>query len=142
MSTGLKIGYLWHDSDVIEVRVTAENARYRGTADVYVGTDGLIEAAATLEGFPKDRRDKREVIFGAVGKQFAGGAVRLEFYCSDLAGHAAFCAMIEGDYGQREVTESATVCVEFEPAALDKFVVELKRVEIEHQGSASLLTVP
>lgn len=142
MSTGLKIAYLWHDSDVIEVRVTAENAGFRGTADVYVGTDGLIEAAATLAGFPKDSRDKREVVFGAQGKQFAGGAVRLEFYCSDLAGHAAFRAMIEGDYGQMEIAESATVYIEFEPAALDQFVVELQRIGTEHQGSASLLTVP
>jgi hypothetical protein len=98
MSTGLKIAYLWHDSDVIEVRITAENARFRGTADVYVGTDGLLEAVATLAGFPMHSRDKREVIFGALGKEFAGGAVHLEFYCSDLAGHTAFRAMIEGSW--------------------------------------------
>lgn len=66
MSTGLKVAYLWHDNDVIEVRVTVENARFRGTANVYVGTDGLLEAAGTLAGFPKHSRDKREVIFGAV----------------------------------------------------------------------------
>jgi hypothetical protein len=52
MRTGLKVTYLWHDNDVIEVRVTVENARFRGTADTYVGTDGLFEAAATLAGFP------------------------------------------------------------------------------------------
>lgn len=142
MSTGLKVAYLWHDNDVIEVRVSAENARFRGTANVYVGTDGLVEAAAALAGFPKHSRDKREVICGAVGKKLAGGAVRLEFYCSDLAGHAAFRAMIEGDHGAHEVPESATVCVDFEPAALDAFVMELQQLEKEHQGSASLLTVP
>ena len=74
MSTGLKVTYLWHDNDVIEIRVTVENARFRGTADTYVGTDGLLEAAAKLEGFPANRGDKREVIFGAEGKGFAGGA--------------------------------------------------------------------
>jgi len=142
MSTGLKITYLWHDSDVIEVRVTAENEGFRGTADVYVGTDGLMEAAATLAGFPKDSRDKREVVLGARGKQFAGGAVRLQLYCSDFAGHAAFRAIIEGDYKQTEVAESATVCVEFEPAALDAFLMELQKVGTEYQGSASLLTIP
>src|SRR5450756_2389436 len=129
MSTGLKVTYLWHDTDVIEVQVTAGNARFWGTADVYIGTDGLIDAAATLAGFPSDNRDKREVYFGAIGKKSAGGAVRLEFYCSDLAGHAAFRAMIEGDYGEQEVAESATVCVNFEPAALDAFIVELRQVE-------------
>ncbi len=142
MNTGLKVAYVWHDSDVIEVRVTAENARFRSTANVYVGTDGLLKAAATLAGFPKHSRDKREVTFGAVGKELAGGAVGLEFYCSDLAGHAAFRAMIEGDYGTHDVAESATVCVDFEPAALDAFLIELQQVEKEHQGVASLPTVP
>ena len=139
MITGLKVAYLYHDGDVIEVRVTAENAGFRGTADVYVGTDGLLEAAATLAGFPKDNLDKREVIFGASGKNFAGGSVRLEFYCKDKAGHAAFRATIEADYGEREVAESATVCVDFDPAALDKFLIELQQVETEHRGSASMI---
>ena len=77
-----------------------------------------------------------------MGRKFAGGGVRLEFFCSDLAGHAAFRAMIEGDYGDQEVAESATVCVDFKPAALDAFLVELQQVEKDHQGNASLLTVP
>ena len=82
------------------------------------------------------------MIIGAVGREFAGGAVHLEFYCSDLAGHATFLAMIEGDYGAHEVAENATVRVDFEPAALDAFLMELQQVEKEHQGVASLLTVP
>jgi len=142
MRTGLKVTYLWHDNDVIEVRVTVENARFRGTADTYVGTDGLFEAAATLAGFPANGGDKREVTFGAEGKGFAGGAVRLQFYRSDLAGHAQFRAKIEGDYGNQEVAESATICVDFEPAALDGFLAELQQVEKKHHGSASLLILP
>jgi hypothetical protein len=59
-----------------------------------------------------------------------------------MAGHAAFRATIEGDYGNREIAESAIVCVDFDPAALDEFLVELQQVETEHQGSASLVTGP
>jgi hypothetical protein len=142
MRTGLKVTYLWHDNDVIEVRVTVENTRFRGTADTYVGTNGLLETTAALAGFPADQGDKREVIFGAEGKGFAGGAVRLQFYCSDLAGHAQFRATIEGDYGNQEVAECATICVDFEPAALDGFLEELQQVEREHRGSASLQILP
>jgi hypothetical protein len=65
--------YLWHDIDAFELRVTAENTNFRGTADVYVGTGSLREAAAYLAGFPKNHLDKREVIFGTAGKRFAGG---------------------------------------------------------------------
>jgi hypothetical protein len=139
MNVGLKVAYLWHDIDALELRVTAENTEFRGTADLYVGTDALLEAATTLAGFPKNHLDQREVVFGAAGKKFAGGAVRLEFYCKDMAGHAAFRATIEGDYRDQEVAENATVCVDFDPAALDEFLVELKKVETEHRGSASMI---
>jgi hypothetical protein len=37
MKAGLKVSYLWHDNDVLELRVIAENADFRGTAAVYVG---------------------------------------------------------------------------------------------------------
>jgi hypothetical protein len=138
MNTGLKFAYLWHDTDVLELRVAAENAEFRGTADVYVGTDGLIEAAATLKGFPANNLDRREIAFGAPGRESAGGFVRLEFYCKDMARHAALRATIEGDYGEQEVPESATICVDFDPAALDEFLVELQQVEREHRGSACM----
>jgi hypothetical protein len=139
MNEGLKVTYLYHDLDLIEVRVTARNERFQGSADVYVGTDGLLEAVSALQGFPKDRSDKREIVFGAAGPKFAGGSVRLEFYCKDLAGHAAFRAVIEDDYAQQELTQSATVFVDFDPASLDQFLIELQEVEREHRGSASLI---
>jgi hypothetical protein len=138
MNMGLKVTYLWHDIDVIELRVVAENADFRGSADVYVGTDELLEAATMLAGFPTDRFDKREVKFGANGPKTAGGAVSLEFYCKDLAGHTAFRAAIEADYGQQAETQSATVFVDFEPAALDQFLIELRSFAIEHGSTAAL----
>jgi hypothetical protein len=138
MTAGLKVTYLYHDGDIVEVRIVAENLSFRGSADVYVGTDGLLEAAAALEGFPKDRQDTREVLFGAAGPKFAGGSARLKFYCRDGAGHTAFLAEIEEDYREQERAQCATVVVDFEPAALDRFLIELRQVEIEHRGTAVL----
>jgi hypothetical protein len=140
MNAGLKVTYLYHDGDIIEVRIIAENALFRGSVDVYVGTDGLLEAAAVLEGFPKDRSDTREVAFGAAGPKFAGGSVGLEFYCKDGAGHTAFRAEIEEEYRGQERAQCATVFVDFEPASLDRFLVELRHVEKEHRGTAVLIT--
>ena len=142
MDTGLKVVYLWHDMDVIEVRIAVENANFRGTADVYVGAGGLLDAASLLTNFPVSNRDKREVVFGTAGKGFAGGFVRLEFYCKDGAAHAAFRATIEGDFRDRDQAESAIVDVIFEPAALDEFLLQLQQVETEHRGSARLMTAP
>lgn len=56
MSVGLKVTYLYHVIDLIEVRITAENAAFRGSANVYVGTDGLLEAAAALEKLSSEQQ--------------------------------------------------------------------------------------
>ena len=140
MNAGLKVDYLYHDGDIIEVRIVVENLSFRGSADVYVGTGGLLDAAAVLEGFPKDREDTREVVFGAAGPKFAGGSARLKFYCKDAAGHTAFLAEIEEDYRDQERAQSTTIRVDFEPASLDRFLIELRQVEIEHRGTAVLVT--
>jgi hypothetical protein len=98
VNPALQFNYLYHDVDVIELRVTVENACFRGSADVYVGTDELAKTAATLKGFPEHSRDAREFTFGAFGPKYAGGAVRLEFYCKDMACHFAVWATIDADY--------------------------------------------
>jgi hypothetical protein len=40
----------------------------------------------------------------------------------------------------QELTQSATVFVDFDPASMDQFLVELQEVEKDHRGSASLIT--
>jgi hypothetical protein len=148
MIAGLQFTYLYHDFDIIEVRIFAQNGRFRGSADVYVGTNQLLEAAALLSGFPKNPHDKREFIFGAFGPKFAGGGVRLELFCKDLAGHPVIRATIETDSQQistvdnqaDEDAESATIYLKFEPAALDRFLAELREIEQKHFGSAILET--
>lgn len=139
MIAGLKIDYLWHDIDVIELRVTVENTRFRGSTEVYVSTDGLSSAASIMAAFPANNNDRREIAFGAAGKAFVGGFAQLNFYCEDGAGHTRFRAVIEDDFENRETTESAVIHVSFEPAALDAFLLELKRLERELSGSACLM---
>ena len=117
-----------------------ENAKFRATADVYVGTGELSATAAMMAGFPKNHLDRREIVFGAAGKEFAGGFAQLNFYCEDGAGHTSFRATIEDDYRNRDSTESAVVHVRFEPAALDTFLLQLQQLEKEHSGSACLMT--
>ena len=148
MIAGIEITYLYHDADVIEIRVVAQNSGFRGSADAYVGTGGLIEAAKVIEGFPANSQDTREVTLGAFGHNFAGGAVLLEFFCKDGAGHSTIRVTVESDERSfpRPVSEqipkleSAVLYVDFEPAGLDEFTVELKEIERTLGGSAVLKT--
>ena len=138
MINGLQFCYLYHDYDVIEVRITIGNGRFFGSANVYVQTGGIAEAATVLEGFPTHAADIREVEFGVFGPKFAAGAVRLQLSCKDLAGHSMIRATIEDGYRSRNEAELATVFIDFEPAALDEFVAALRRLEGNLKGCAEL----
>jgi hypothetical protein len=138
MTSGLHLKYLYHDNDIIEVQVFVGNGRFCGTANVYVGIGQLSEAASLLQGFPQQSSDRREVIFGAFGRNYAGGGVRLRFYCKDSAGHAVVEATIEADHIGEEPAESAVVLANIEPASLDLFVPQLRLLEANFSGTASL----
>ncbi|WP_263357186.1 hypothetical protein [Acidicapsa ligni] len=146
MRPALQFTYLYHDFDLIEVRIEVENARFRGSADVYVDTHKLSEVAAKLKGFPTDVLDAREFMFGGFGSNIAGGAVHLHFFCKDLAGHPIIRARIEAfsvdlripSGSQIDTPESTVLYVDFEPAALDVFLTQLEEIERIHKGSAVL----
>jgi len=144
----IKLSYLYHDVDVIEVRIVAQNPEFKASADVYVGIGQLNEVAAHIEGFPTNPQDTREVLLGAFGNNFAGGAARLEFFCKDMAGHSTVRVTIESDEerhrmpapSQIEKSECAVLYIDFEPAALDVFVAQLREIERTFEGSSVLKT--
>jgi len=139
VSFGLQFEYLYHDVDVLELRITVENARFRGCVDKHVGRGDLVKAASVLKGFPKNPDDTREVIL-------AEGTVRLSFYCKDLAGHPAMRATLKedshrfrtSDFRRIDSPECAIVYLDFEPAALDEFLKELVHLQQRLSGTASL----
>ena len=80
--------------------------------------------------------------FGAFGQEFGRGAVSLELTCTDRAGHCNLQMTLESDPLLREFPESPLDRVEFcgglEPAALDRFVDQLRILGTSLVGSAVL----
>ena len=138
MLRGIRITYLCHDDDVIQLQIVADNGRFRGTTRVYAGIGELSDIAESLRGFPEDPYDKRQVMFGQFGRKMAGGAVRLRLYCRDMAGHPVIEVRLEGDYTAPYVAETTTAFLDFEPAALDVFLQELPKLEKQFSGYAAL----
>jgi hypothetical protein len=128
MDKGIQFEILYSDSDLLEFRVAAWNGQFGGTACVYVSIGALAEAAARLEGFPRDPSDIREIQFGVFGPNAAGGAVRMRFYCKDSAGHAVVEARVES--GQSRPQE-AFLFLSIEAAAVDTFVNDLRCLETD-----------
>ncbi len=138
METGFRFEVTWNDDDVFKVRVTAWNGAFGGSAGVYVPIGGLTEAAAKLEGFPRQPSDTRELQFGAFGPEWAGGAASMRFYCKDAAGHASIEARIESDYQGMDKAQSVLLFAFVEATAVDTFVTELRRLEADRHGVALL----
>jgi len=140
MGAGVCFEVLWNDADMFEVRVSARNGLFSGSANNYLSIGGLVESAEKLRSFPRNPSDKRTLDFGAFGPQFAGGAATLSFYCGDSAGHASVEVKIESDHREKIPAQSVLLISAVEPAAVDSFVSDLSRLEADQRGRAFLRT--
>ena len=138
MSLGFEFRVRWHDQDAIELNVAAWNGAFGGSANIYEAIGDLRSAADRLRGFPKDPKDTREVVFGNFDHKYAGGGVRLRFYCIDGAGHAYVEAVIDSNFLSGGTIQTATLAMPVEAAAVDTFVQELQRLESDLAGAAHL----
>lgn len=139
METGVDVSVLWADNDVVELRFSASNGRFSGVADLYVDHDALPRLAKTLRGFPALASDRRVYEFGTFETSFAGGGVRMVFRCLDTSGHAVVEILIRTDPGQLDGREeTASLAINVEAAAIDKFVDEVGRMELRGGSSSHL----
>ena len=138
MDRCLRIKYLYHDQDILELEASVWNGRFGGTTQLYVGRGELAEVARSLERFPKARSDEREVTLGSFGAESAGGALQLRFACTDWALHAQLTVLIESAGSAFGFDESARVVSGIEPAAIDEFIPKLRQIETDLTGEACL----
>lgn len=138
MEVGIKFQLIWHDNDVLNLRVSAWNGSFRGIAEIYEGIGDLEAAASNLNGFPKNPNDKREIIFGNFDRNFAAGGIKLRFHCVDGAGHAFVEATIDACYETGGTIQNVVLAMPVEAAAVDEFVRELQRLELDRSGTAML----
>jgi len=140
MDTGIRLEFLWNDADIVEVRLSAWNGLFGGSANIYAAIGELSESAQKLKGFPRNPSDKRILEFGAFAPKAAGGAATLNFYCVDSAGHASVEVRIESEHRGAIPAQSVLLVAAVEPAAVDSFVSDLSRIEADPQGTAFLRT--
>ena len=139
MDRCIQLSYRYHDVDVVELKVSAWNGSFGGSTCLYVGQGELAGTATLLAGFPVTLSDRREITFGAFGPESAGGATNLKLSCIDGAGHCRMHVTIEADYALRDsLAERVEMLCGFEPAALDEFVSQLRKLNSSLTGSAVL----
>lgn len=138
MEVGINFQLIWHDNDVLNLRVSAWNGSFGGIAEIYEGIGDLENAASNLHGFPRNPSDKREVTFGNFDRDCAAGGIKLRFHCVDGAGHAFVEATIDAHYDTGGTIQNVVLAMPVEAAAVDEFVRELQRLELDPSGTATL----
>jgi len=143
MESGLRIHCVWHDTDLVEVGISVSNGRFSGTARAYINHDDPENAATLLETFPRTPSDTREIGFGTMDAQYAGGGVWLRFFCTDGAGHAAVEIRLNDEskpntHRWLRPAQSAHFFANVEASAIDDFVRELRAFDPYESGSAWL----
>jgi hypothetical protein len=140
MDRCIQLTHWYHDTDVVELKVSAWNGTFAGSTRLYIGQGDLADTAKLLARFPVGLEDRREVTFGAFGPDSAGGAMNLKLSCIDGAGHCHLHLLIEADYdGRNLLAERVEMHCAFEPAALDQFVDQMRELNSSLTGSAVLV---
>ncbi|HET7215933.1 MAG TPA: hypothetical protein VFL79_20245 [Terriglobia bacterium] len=142
IDVGIEFDVIGKETDLLKVRISAWNGAFGGAADVYTGIGGLEEAAKRLKGFPQHPADTREVTLGAFGPEWAGGGVRMRFYCLDASGHAHLELDIESEGLQGRPSQSVHMSLAIEAASVDSFIEELRSTGARTRGSARLEGMP
>jgi hypothetical protein len=138
MTSQLKISSaLEHDGDgVVRYRIDAKSRDFRAATWAW-GTDADAEKlAALLKGFPTRTDSQVGFIFGSPGT----GTADLRFGVANGRGLCKVQAAVTSEYpaGNGPEHQSATVVIEFFPAALDLFCQQLTRFKSNRSNEAEL----
>lgn len=143
MDHGIELQVVWFDEDLTELQVRATNGRFAGCVLLYCAHEEIRQQADILEGFPVTIEDSRALELGSFDPEFAGGGMRLLFRCRDRAGHVAVDVQLRSDrFESGTVLELANFALDVEPAAIDRFVKQLRSVEPSVGAEARLLGTP
>jgi hypothetical protein len=137
-SPGFELELIWFDDHMLEFRATASNDHFFGETTFYAALDEAKTFASAIAGFPTTINDSREYEFGGIELPGYGG-VKLRFSCRDELGHLAItisiqaCSLFEG-----QPLESSMLVLHSDPASIDTFVQELRRIQLRAGEKARL----
>lgn len=144
MEQGIRISRVWSDDDMVELTIEVADGTSRFANRVYVGFRDLAETIANLEAFKiQVYGGLLDVRFGEFGCEYANGAFHARFH-SPKPGRLFITCEQESDFrefGKKTVASSATMYLCSEPALLDRFIDELKRIPEDANGEARLEAV-
>jgi hypothetical protein len=144
MDRGIRIARIWSDDDMVELTIEVVDVTSRFANRVYVGFGHLADTIAKLDTFKTHvHGGLLDVRFGEFGCEYAKGAFHARFHFPK-PGRLYITSEQESEFhefGRKTVASCATMYLSSEPALLDRFIEELKRIPTDAQGEAFLEAV-
>ena len=121
---GLRLTWVWHDVDVIQLRGVVETARFRGEGEGYFGYDEGARLAAELARFVKGSQER--VAYSSGTNTSAG--IHFELFTRTSARHVYIHLklMTQGDH---EHVDGVEVTTRVAIAAVERFSRELEQLK-------------
>jgi hypothetical protein len=144
MDRGIRIAKIWSDDDMVELTIEVADGMSRFANRVYVGYTDLAHAIGTLDTFRTHLHGGLlDLQFGEFGCEYANGAFRARFHFAKPGTLYVTCHQESAfaEFGRKTVASCATMYLMSQPALLDRFIVELKRIPWDAQGEACLEAV-
>ncbi len=133
----LKLEVIWKDEYMFELKVTANNGRYSGITQVYETKEPLLNFANSLNEFPKYDKE----LIHSCGVKDTNDYFEMKFYQIDPTGKVGVLIILRETLPVENRTEVKSK-LEMElivfPAAIDKFIIELKHLANNEEGEAEL----
>jgi hypothetical protein len=144
MDKGIRIARIWSDDDMVEFQIEVADDMSRFANRVYVGFRDLADTIVNLDAFKTQiYGGLLDVRFGEFGCEYANGAFHARFHFAK-PGRLFITCRQESDFtefGKKTVASCATMYLCSEPALLDRFIDEFKRLPTTTDGEARLEAV-
>lgn len=143
MTPSIVIEKVWSDDDLVEFRITTTDGCSLFCVNVYSGHEHLRSLVADLDRFKVQLSGGIfDIEFGKFGPEYAKGAfqARLHFR-SNGRGRLFTTVRAESEwrpFSMTNVASRATLHLTSEPALLDRFIGELRRVSSGTEMTATL----
>ena len=134
----LSFEIIWQDPDMVELKIMAANDEFSGATEVYTIYDDIWNFSKSLDKFPKSIGDTVEF---SAGKKDSYAYANMRFYCFTASGHTASRIELESNVATEfrpEEKNRIELELQFEAAALDSFVLQLRKIVNDRQGKAVL----
>jgi hypothetical protein len=144
MKRGIGITKIWFDEDLIEMKVRVCDGRSLFSTNVYVGYQQLDDTISGLDAFKEHVHGGLfNVEWGEFGPEYSNGAFRARFHFA-RPGKLYITCRLQSDFKEfsvNQVASEATLYLRTEPALLDNFILELKRITADESKEAWLETI-